>query len=674
MELPIDHFRLLGVSPSVETEAVLRALQVRLDHFPEDGFTREALTQRANLLRLSADLLTDQTRREEYESALLAGAVGLEISSNKEIGGLILLWEAKAPFEAFQLACKSLQPPQAPALGSGREADLTLLAALSCRAASWQEQEDRHYESAADLLREGMKLLQRMGKLPEQRKLFEEDLKDLLPYRILDLLSRDLSDEKSRQLGLSLLDEFVLKRGGLEGRTPTSEETVLEQSEFELFFQQIRNFLTVQEQVDLFVRWQKKGSSDAGFLAVLALAASGFSCRKPERIFEARKYLEGLRLEGVDPLPLLGSLDLLLADIDLAKKSFLNSPDPRLQDWLNNYPADSLAAICDYTRDWLKRDALPGYRDVNSQEVDLEAWFADRDIQEYVDRLERKGVRERTFKFFTNVASDVFPSDSQDDSLDNVMVPKPESLPTESVEELTSKLSLRKLIGLERGLDFLRGSVKSLLRIFIKIRPSKKALKLIFFILILSGASYISLSLVSQRYRLSSFVSKQFTNPKTTNEIEKSTENSIQKKASENIVKEPIKVKLLTTGKPKKEELFILIDTWLKGKAQVLSGNKDSSFLANVARPDLLKRVKEERQKDKSQGKRQEIISEISNLKVIKRSPQRIELDAEIKYSDKRINSKGETVAESSFPKLKVKYILGRDPDGWRLQAYISGV
>ena len=85
MELPIDHFRLLGVSPSVETEAVLRALQVRLDHPPEDGFTREALTQRADLLRRSADLLIDQPKREAYEAALLAAMKDKKTISSKDI-------------------------------------------------------------------------------------------------------------------------------------------------------------------------------------------------------------------------------------------------------------------------------------------------------------------------------------------------------------------------------------------------------------------------------------------------------------------------------------------------------------------------------------------------------------------------------------------------------------
>ena len=67
VELPIDHFRLLGVSPSAETESVLRTLQLRLDRCPNQGFTHEVLMQRAELLRLSADLLSDAARRQDYE-------------------------------------------------------------------------------------------------------------------------------------------------------------------------------------------------------------------------------------------------------------------------------------------------------------------------------------------------------------------------------------------------------------------------------------------------------------------------------------------------------------------------------------------------------------------------------------------------------------------------------
>ena len=45
MELPLDHFRLIGVSPSATSEEILRAFQLRLDKTPNEGFTYEVLTQ-----------------------------------------------------------------------------------------------------------------------------------------------------------------------------------------------------------------------------------------------------------------------------------------------------------------------------------------------------------------------------------------------------------------------------------------------------------------------------------------------------------------------------------------------------------------------------------------------------------------------------------------------------
>ena len=80
---------------------------------------------------------------------------GLDLSSNREVAGLILLWESGSSKEAFKITRKALQPPQTPALGSSREADLTLLAGLTSRDAAIQEQDQRSYSNAADFLQEG---------------------------------------------------------------------------------------------------------------------------------------------------------------------------------------------------------------------------------------------------------------------------------------------------------------------------------------------------------------------------------------------------------------------------------------------------------------------------------------------------------------------------------------
>ena len=92
-------------------------------------------------------------------------------------------------------------------------------------------------------------------------------------------------------------------------------------------------------------------------------------------------------------MPLLGCLDLLLGKVADASLHFSAIRDEELLRWLAEHPGDHLAAQCEYCRVWLERDVLPGYRDVDAAGVDLDAWFADRDVQAYVDRIDRQTAR-----------------------------------------------------------------------------------------------------------------------------------------------------------------------------------------------------------------------------------------------------------------------------------------
>jgi hypothetical protein len=722
VELPIDHFRLLGVSPSAETESVLRTLQLRLDRCPDQGFTHEVLMQRAELLRLSADLLSDAARRQDYESTLLKlgrdhpeETAGLEMPSSREVAGLMLLWEAHAPHETFQLTRQVLQPPQAPALGSGRESDLALLAALSCRDAARQDQDQRRYESAAGLLTEGLQLLQRMGKLPDHRQRLQTDLEQLTPYRILDLLSRDLAEQTARQEGLVMLETFVQDRGGLEGGAAELTTAGMDQGSFELFFQQIRRFLTVQEQVDLYGRWERFGSSDASFLSVMALAAAGFSQRKPERIQDARGKLQALVLVGLDLNPLLGCMDLLLGDVDRALEHVHASPDADLQEWLANHPSDDLAALFDYCRSWLGRDVLPGYRDVDAQVVDLEAWFADRDVQAYVERLERKEgrsvastdpsatpVSESDWSFgnlpplgldpegamplsFGDV--DPFPEDSSDPGEEeargsglrriiplawtNLNIRRP-SLSRLSLSRLSmSKLSLSRMSMSRMSLPRL-----SLSRLSVN-RPSwpqpRRSVLIgsgVVVVLVVVGFSLVGLRREAQQ---------QTASTATTNPTEEAlpTEEGLSSEPKATLKQERPKtnelIAPLAVEKPSEVQLQVLLQTWLDLKAIALSQNGDTESLVDVARPVLVGRVRDQQAALLRDGLVQKVQASITSIQTVSSTPSRIEVRAQLTYRDQTLNDQGEVVDETPAGNLPVTYILGRDPDGWRLQAYIPG-
>ena len=644
MDLPIDHFRLLGVSPSAEPEAILRRLQTRIESPPDQGFTHEALLQRSNLLQRSADLLIDPTERASYEEALLRlseshpnETVGLDLPGSSEVAGLILLWEAHGALEAFQLARQGLQPPQAPALGSGREADLTLLAALACLDASVEEQGQRRYESAAQLLADGIELQQRMGKMPEQQQRLEQELETLLPYRVLDLLSRDLSERDSHQQGLLLLNQLVSSRGGLDVPGDSAEAGLLNQEDFESFFQQIRRFLTVQEQIDLFSRWSEAGGVEAGFLTVLSLTAAGFSRRKPEFLEQARERLKELPPSELDPMPLLGSLDLLLGNVGQAERDFASIRDAEVQAWFVQHPGDNLAAQCEYCRAWLERDVLPGYRDVDAKGVDLDAWFADRDVQHYVDRLDRQTQRQ--------------PISSE------------QSAPWESLESLDLPL-------VDDGdhSEVADPAVE-------KPEPPSRAGR---WRVILLGAGLAAVVLIAAAVLLSRRQASQSpdqsppdaipSQPEPPSETQALPPPTASLKPERTGSKE---IKPVTADQPTQQQLQMLVQGWLDGKSAAMAGEEFN--LASVARNPLVEDVRRKRAADAADGLTQTIDASVTSVDVVSRTASRIELRAQVAYSDRTLNKAGTVVDKTSPRTFTITYIFGRDGRQWKLHAYIPG-
>jgi hypothetical protein len=703
LELPLDHFRLIGVSPSATPEEILRAFQLKLDKTPDEGFTYEVLTQRSELLRLTADLLTDPESRREYENLLLNGASGLEFSSNREVAGLILLWESGSSKEAFKITRKALQPPQTPALGSSREADLTLLAALTARDSAIQEQQLRSYSNAADFLQEGIQLLQRMGKLLEKRKELEEDLIALLPYRILDLLSRDLIDQESHKKGLSMLENLITKRGGLEGNNKSEYGNYLNQQEFERFFQQIKPYLTVQEQIDLFLELQKRGSLEAGFLAFLSLTAIGFSRRKPEKLFEARKMLKKLNLSGLDSMPLIGCLDLLLADIDQASARFSSSSDHKLRDWLDNYSGNKLEAICIYCKNWLENDVLVGYRDIDLKEVDLDSWFEDREIQEFIEKLEKKSNK-TSFKsnFQNQIIKKEFSTTSTDDfesSLDDERrLPWPGGIKKEYEKlEIPEKTFNDEILN-NKPIDFYKYLIEKIAEIKFSIGEFLENKNLIsrslsftyfyaFLILFSFGIGIgffrnnsnksilndTSMEKPSQIVDKNKELNEEIIMNENIQENNKISSNQKESNSSIQLENISLEVKEIKKASPSIEEIKYLLEIWLSNKSNYMEG-KGELNLSKIVKDGLIKRTIEERQKDINKGLYQEISSQIQEIVLKSQTSSRIVAVAELKYSEKIFKNSGELVNEISINPLKVRYILGFSNKSWKLVDFVSGV
>ena len=707
MELPLDHFSLIGVSPSASPEEILRAFQLRLDKTPDVGFTFEVLTQRAELLRLTADLLTNSESRKEYENLVLKGATGLEFSSNREVAALILLWESGLSKEAFKFARKALQPPQTPALGSGREADLTLLAALTSRDAAIQEQNQRCYANASEFLQEGIQILQRMGKLVEIRKDLEKDLMSLLPFRILDFLSRDLNDSDSHKKGLVMLENFIIKRGGLEGKNKSEYDNFLNQNDFEVFIQQIREFLTVQEQIDLFISLQKRGSAEAGFFAFLSLTALGFARRKPEKIFEAKKLIRNINLVGLDSMPIMGCVDLLLADTKKAEARFLNSSDEDLKAWINNFEGDKLEALCIYCRNWLENDVLIGFRDIDNKNIDLDSWFEDREIQEFIEKLEKKSyipISKPNFQAFNQRRKDDLSQQLLRDNnfngeiADKSKLPLPGGIKNDtdinyeeniSKEEIIKNISKKVFTNLSEKYaeckfifgEFLKDSkiIKNIERQIYK-KSYYKVYLYTFLVVFGIGISFGITRNITKNNSKEITKKESIEKNKNKKDLEKTTlnyKNSFESKTAAKLKKKDDnsnQIEALKVATPSLKQVETLINYWLINKSTFLAGNGKND-LSKIVRASLIKRLNEDRDIDIKKNIVRDINAKIENLELVSRSSSRISVVANLKYSEKITRVNGQLINETSFkPFLRVRYILGYSNKSWKLVSFVSGV
>jgi hypothetical protein len=656
LELPIDHFRLLGVNPTTDLQSLLRTLQQRIDRAPDQGFTQETLLAREELLLASADLLSDSSRRQAYESDLtaLAGSgpalmPALDVPTSKEVGGLLLLLEAGQAYESFELACRALQPPQTPALGSTREADLALLAGLACLAAAVDLHQQRRYEAAAQTLQQGQHLLQRMGQLPAIRQQLSDELDGLRPYRVLDLLSRNLTAQAERAEGLTLLEELVARRGGLEGFGDTS----MGPEEFQAFFKQIRAFLTVQEQVDLFSRWAE-ASAAADFLASTALTASGFAQRKPERIAAARERLEASGQDGLQPL--LACLHLLLGQVDKARSAFEQGATPELKRWAEQQSSDSLAQLCAYCRDWLARDVLPGYRDLEA-DPDLEAYFADRDVQAYVEQHDRTSERlPATTESPLTWDMDLAPISAAPAN------PSGGFLEQEDEDEQWDWDGTAWLESLREAWDS-HGPASWMERMPQWQCPSRRTTTGV------AVAAGVALLAVASIVRLRSPAPGPGRTP-----------IAVQPVAPPALpIKPPLPVKATPAAEPSlplreeapsEAQVQALLEAWLDAKAAILAGKDSRIPLEVLARPSQLDRLASERDADQARGETQTISTDITKLVINERDANRIAATVGLSYTDQRLNAKGDPQGEPSKMELRNLYVFGRDGGIWRLVSF----
>jgi len=270
---------------------------------------------------------------------------------------------------------------------SSSNPDIILTVAITYLDLGREHWKQGHYEIAAQSLEAGQELLLREGLFVNIRNEIQTDLFKLRPYRILELLA--VSDFKASEhnQGLLLLQEMLEARKGIDGSG--NDSSGLNIDDFLRFIQQLRGYMTSSEQQTLFEDEARRPSPVASYLAVYALIARGFSERQPALVRRAKGLL--VKLSSQQDVRLEQAVcALLLGQTEEASDAMEQSQEQDQIEFIRSHSEDSpdlLPGLCLYCERWLQEEVYPHFRDLANQTVSLRDYFADDQVQAYLEEL-----------------------------------------------------------------------------------------------------------------------------------------------------------------------------------------------------------------------------------------------------------------------------------------------
>ncbi len=418
MRIPLDYYRILGLPIQAPTEQLKQAYDDRTHQMPRREYSENAIAARRALLDEAYEILVSPDKRAEYDQRFLATtsfdsdlALGeparidteptphIEIADHHLVGALLILQE----LGEYELVLKVGRPYLSSGrLGSGASslkngqfgdpnvalADTVLTIALACLDLGREHWQQGQHETAAEALETGEELLVREGLFAGIRGEIQSDLLRLRPYRVLELLA--LPDQQypgDRKKGLSLLQDMLRERDGIDGTG--DDQSGLSMDDFLRFVQQLRGYLSAEEQQVLFEEEARRPSAVATYLAIYALIARGFAEHQPALIRRAKHLLaklsarQDVHLEQSVCALLLGQTEEANRLLELSQEyepiAFIREHSQGSPDWL--------PGLCLYAERWLGGEVFPHFRDLSQRHVALKDYFADEQVQLYLEEL-----------------------------------------------------------------------------------------------------------------------------------------------------------------------------------------------------------------------------------------------------------------------------------------------
>ncbi len=429
MRIPLDYYRILGLPLAASEEQLRQAYSDRIQQMPRREYSQAAINSRKQLIEEAYVVLSDPKERRAYDKLYLSHAYGsegdrnaavavenrfgnqndgnnqslspsIEINQEELVGALLILQELGEYELVLNLGRPYLVNKHGAVVGANispdedefsdevaKRSDIYLTVALACLELGREEWQQGRYENAAVSLETGEQLLAREGLFPNVRAEIQADLNRLRPYRILELIALPEEQARERRKGLQLLQQALEERGGIDG--PGDDQSGLNIDDFLRFIQQLRNYLTVEEQHKLFEAESNRPSAVATYLAVYALIARGFTQRQAALIRQAKQML--IPLGKRQDVHLEQSLcALLLGQTEEATRALELSQEYEalvfIREHSQNSP-DLLPGLCLYGERWLQNEVFPHFRNLKKQHASLKEYFADQRVQAYLEQL-----------------------------------------------------------------------------------------------------------------------------------------------------------------------------------------------------------------------------------------------------------------------------------------------
>ncbi|MBE7384228.1 MAG: DUF4101 domain-containing protein [Leptolyngbya sp. SIO1E4] len=434
MRIPLDYYRILGLPIQATAEQLKQAHRDRTLQLPRREYSEIAIEARKSLIDEAYKLLAAPERRQTYDAQFLTHTYSLEstvaadapaevspevgeqtlrslasdngpvsvsetytptieIDEAQFVGALLILLELGEYELVIRLGRPFLTSGNV-SLADGRYGDpervledIVLTLALGCLELGREQWQQRQYESAAESLETGQELLLRENAFPAIRAELQSDLYKLRPYRVLELVVRPLDQTADRRQGLQLLKAMLHDRGGIDGAE--DDLSGLTTDDFLRFIQQLRGYLTAGEQQELFEAEARRPSAVATYLAVYALLARGFAFHQPALVRRAKQLLgrlstqQDVHLEQAVCALLLGQAEEAGRALDLSQEY---EPLAFIREHSQSSP-DLLPGLCLYAERWLREEVFTHFRDLANQQTALKDYFADPQVQAYLEAM-----------------------------------------------------------------------------------------------------------------------------------------------------------------------------------------------------------------------------------------------------------------------------------------------